>query len=256
LVKVMAISHPLATCPWASEILACLALLVGVPEVGQAQWTFAGYLGDAWTSSSTMTVDGPAAGTSTRIADVEYETKSWSRPLYWGVRAGRAVSRDERWSLELEYMHLKVFAIPQQVVHVQGTIDGRAVDAREPFQSIVERYQISHGVNLLMINVAYERRINPRLTLTGRTGLGPTLPHAELTIGGVSRDEYTWGRIGAQAGAGVDWSVTGYLFITGELKYTFNSQRLAVGSAMTDARFGTTHLIAGVGMRLPARRVR
>jgi hypothetical protein len=229
-----------------------IALVMGVPAIVCAQWTFAGYVGDTWTSSSTMTVVDAATGTSARIADVDYESQSWSRPLYWGVRAGRTVTRDGRWAAEFEYIHLKVYATPEQAVQVEGTVGGRTVDGREPFRAIVERFRISHGLNLLLVNVAVEQRVHSRLALVARGGIGPTLPHIEATIGGSSRDEYTWGPIGIQAAAAINWSLTSNLLLTGELKRTSTRQRLGVGSATAEASFGTTHLIVGMGIRLPA----
>ncbi len=229
-----------------------VVMLLVVPKAGLAQWTFVGYVGDTWTAASTITLDNASAGTSVRVTDVEYESRAWERPLYWGVRAGLAVSRDQRWAVELEYIHLKVYASPEHVVHVQGHVDGRDIDEREPFRAIVERFQISHGLNLLLVNAAFEQRVHPRLTLTARAGIGPTVPHIEATIAGASRDQYSWGRVGVQAGGAVNWFATRHVFFTGELKWTFTHQRLAVGATQTDARFATAHLLAGVGIRLHA----
>jgi hypothetical protein len=227
-----------------------IAILGGIAEAAAAQWTFVGYVGDAWTAPGTMTVVDASADTFLRIADVEYASRSWDRPLYWGVRAGRTVSRDAPWVIEFEYIHLKAYATPEQVVRVDGTLNGRTVDGHEPFRATVERFQLSHGLNLLFVNLGFERRVHPRFVLVVRGGAGPTLPHVEATIREASRDEYTWGRIGLQAAAGLNWSVKGPLFLTGELKGTFTRQRLDVGSATTEAAFATIHLIIGVGVRL------
>jgi hypothetical protein len=233
--------------------LLVLLLALAHADASYAQWTFAGFLGDAWTSSSTMTLVNASSGTSVRLSDVDYESQSWRQPLYWGVRAGRTVSPNRRWSVEFEYLHLKTFAVSTQVVQADGVIDGREVHGQERFDAIVERFALSHGVNLLLANVAFEQPIRHRLSLVARAGVGPTLPHVEATIDGSSRDEYTWGRVAVQGAVAIDWSVTRYLLLTIEAKRTYTHQRLDVGPTKVDAAFATTHVVAGVGVRLPGR---
>ena len=204
-----------------------LALVTGVPAACFADWTFAAYVGNAWTAFGEMTVE--RAGSPTARLAATYSSKSWEAPLYWGARGGRTIAPDGRWSVELELIHLKVYARPN---------------------SIVQRFQLSHGLNFILINLAFVQRINGRLAIAARGGVGPTRPHVEATIGGVSRDEYAWGRIGMQAAVGVTVALTRHVFALGEVKQTFTRQRLAVGSANTNASFRTTHVVGGIGVRL------
>jgi hypothetical protein len=206
-----------------------VALIAATPASADAGWLLAGYVGQAWTTGSTMSVE--RAGAAAVRVEQTYASRSWQPPIYWGARVGRTISRDGRWSVELELIHLKVYARPA---------------------ALVQRFQLSHGLNFILVNVGFEQPVGRHTSIAVRGGAGPTRPHVEATVGGASRDEYAWGSIGLHAAVGVNVSLTPRVFLTGEVKQTYTRQRLAVGSARVGATFATTHVIAGLGIRFPS----
>ena len=82
-----------------------------------------------------------------------------------------------------------------------------------------------------------------------RLGAGPTVPHAESTIGGVTREQYEYGGIGAQVGGGIEFAVWRGLHVLGEYKFTGTDARISVdsGEAVIPAR--SHHVVAGVAVR-------
>lgn len=206
-----------------------VALIAAAPASADAGWLLAAYVGQAWTAGSTMSVE--RAGASEVRVDQTYASRSWQPPLYWGARVGHTISRDGRWSVELELIHLKVYARPT---------------------ALVQRFQLSHGLNFILVNLGFEQPVHPRVTIALRGGAGPTRPHVEATVAGMSRDEYAWGRVGLHAAFGVNVSLTSHVFLVGEVKETYTRQRLAVGSAHVAAAFATTHVIAGLEIRFPS----
>src|SRR5919199_579059 len=90
-------------------LVAAFLFWVGTPAPARADWIVAGYVGNAWTASTTLTVDRGAAGTTT-FTDVPFESHSFDSPLYYGYRGGWF--RRDGLGIEGEVIHLKVYARP------------------------------------------------------------------------------------------------------------------------------------------------
>ena len=80
-------------------------------------------------------------------------------------------------------------------------------------------------------------------------GAGPTFPHAESSIGRVSREQYEYGGIGAQVASGIEFAVWKGLYVLGEYKFTATDARISVvgGEAVIPAR--SHHVVAGAAFR-------
>jgi hypothetical protein len=163
----------------------------------------AAYLGSAHTLASPVTISQPTLMNSLTFERVRFESRSFNPPLYYGGRAGYFIPGSPSLGIEAEFIHLKVFSNPLRQVHVTGIYKGTPIDKELPLGEIVQRYSVSHGVNLLLFNVAVRRGVgrirdapNGRLVLTGRVGAGPTLPHTESTVDGRQQEQYELGRMG------------------------------------------------------------
>ncbi|HYH00913.1 MAG TPA: hypothetical protein VD837_17425, partial [Terriglobales bacterium] len=163
-----------------------------------AQWTVSAYVGGAQTQNSELQLRQPSRGTNLRFHNVSYRGDSFESPLYYGVRGGYFFH--PRWGAEVEFVHLKVFSDVNSSADIRGTLNGVAVDARQPISTIVQRFNISHGVNLLMANISFRQPLwrgeagdRDRLTLGFRFGAGSTIPHPESTIEGVADEHYQAG---------------------------------------------------------------
>ena len=182
-------------------------------------WVVAAFIGGAHTFSSDLTISQPALGNNLNFERVRFNSRSFDSPLYYGFRGGYFIRRMPFLGIEAEFIHLKVFSDPQQQVRVTGQHRSVAIDRELPLGEIVEQYSVSHGVNLLLFNIAGRRRID-RLILTARAGLGPTLPHTESRIEGQGQEQYEVGSFGWQAAGGVEFKLWRGLYVLGEYKFT------------------------------------
>ena len=214
-------------------------------------WVIAAYLGGASTSSSDLVVLQPAVGTHLRFHDVGLNSRSFSPPLYYGLRGGYFLRRVPQLGFETEFIHLKVFSDPQQRVRVAGLRRNVATDADLPLGDIVQQYSISHGVNFLLFNVAARHRLgivtNGRLALTARAGIGPTLPHTESRIEGIPQEQYEIGPVAWQVSGGAEFRVWRGMYLLGEYKFTRTRQRGKVASGTAESLLRTHQGVFGVG---------
>ena len=214
-------------------------------------WVLAAYLGGASTAASELTISQPTIGTNLTFHDVRFSSRSFRGPLYYGLRGGYFLNRLPFIGFEAEFIHLKVFSNPQQRVRVDGLHRNAPLDAELPLGDIVQQYSVSHGVNLLLFNVAARHRIkrgtNGRLALIARAGLGPTLPHTESRIDGEAQEQYELGRRAWQASGGAELRLWRGMFFLGEYKFTRTSQRGKVPLGTAESVFRTHHGVFGVG---------
>ena len=215
-------------------------------------WVIAAYLGGARTSSSDLILSQPALGTDLTFHEVGFESRSFSPPLYYGLRGGYFLRRLPRLGFEAEFIHLKVFSDPQQRVRVAGLRRSVVTDAELPLGDVVQQYSISHGVNLLLFNVAARHRFNNgvdtkgRLALTARAGIGPTLPHTESRIEDVPQEQYELGRLAWQVSGGAEFRVWRGAYVLGEYKFARTRQNGKVSSGTAESLLRTQQGVFGV----------
>jgi opacity protein-like surface antigen len=219
-------------------------MLIAFARPAAAQWYVAGYLGANHTMSAPVTIDQPAFGTSLQFSDVSFVARPFTSPQYYGVRVGRMLGRRRRVGVEFEWMHPKVYADTSRVVHVVGRSGGTTVDTTARMDTFVQRYNMSHGMNFVLANVvgrmplaADSAGFVSRVALTGRIGIAQMLPHAESTVGGLSRDQYQRAGIGFQVAGGVDVRLAGRLSATLEYKFGHARPEIAIadGTGRTTA---------------------
>lgn len=209
------------------------------------RWVIGAYLGGARTGSSTLEISQPSLSNNLRFDKVRFSGRSFEGPLYYGLRTGYFF---KRWlGVEAEFTHLKVFSDSGQQVHVSGTRRGSPIDRTIALGEIVQLYSISHGVNLLLINLAARRGFSrdgsgrPRLFVAGRAGVGPTIPHTESTIDGNKQEQYELGSIAFQFGGGAELRLAGALFLTGDYKFTRTRQNGKIFSGEAESLLTSNH---------------
>ncbi len=218
------------------------ALLVAAPLA--AEWEAAAYVGAAHTLSSSLLLDQPALGNALRFRPVSYRGESFTPPLYYGYRAGWFPKR--YLGFETELIHLKVFAETGRTAFGSGTLEGRPVNGPARIDTVVSRFSISHGVNLLRGIVVSRRDLARRLMLTARAGAGTSIPHVETTVLGQADEHYQIGSPAWQLAVGLEYRLWRGLHALGEYKFTHTREhvRLATGTAAT--LLETHHAVFGL----------
>lgn len=231
---------------FAGPLLIVLVLL-GLPRAARAQWVIAGYFGSAATGRTYLALVQPASRTNVRFDSVDYQGLSFHLPPYYGYRAAYFVSNG-RFGVEGEVIHMKVYTQPSQVVAATGTIDGTPVAGSIPLDTLVQRFSISHGQNMLLLNAVVRHAFGEggdyrtaRLVASARVGAGPTLPHVESTIGGVRDERYERGAPAVQAAGGVEVLVWKRLHALAEYKWTRCRQSVVAAAGTNVETLLTTH---------------
>jgi hypothetical protein len=231
-----------------------LTMCVGVGRAA-ADWTLAAFVGGARTQDSTIRLNQPSASTDVTLSPVRYRTESLQAPIYYAYRIG--VFPDAGWvGIEGEFIHLKVIADTARPVEAQGVIRGATVSDVRPLATVMDRFSISHGVNLLLVNAVARRALRrhddglPRWFLTGRAGAGASVPHPESTIAGVSLERYEWGSFSLQAAAGLELRLARRLYLAGEYKLTRTVQHVSVAGGSVRTPLTSHHFVAGVAAHL------
>lgn len=210
--------------------LFALGLLSGTPALASAQWYGGVYMGANTTTPADVTVKGDSYDLT--FPDVSFEAKSFTSPQYYGWRVGRFFDDGRRFGLELEFIHLKVIAKPEDL--------GPAVT----------RYQMTHGLNFLVVNLTNRIPLGrsaygePRVALVARGGAGITLPHAETTILGEPREQYEYAGLGAHAAVGLDVRLKGRLSLVSEYKLTYAKPTITTAHNGTGKTTAMSHHVA------------
>jgi len=220
-------------------------------------WTITGFFGASHTASSRLRISQPMLGTDVTFDEVELRGESFRHPLYYGFR-GSYFFRKLAWlGIEGEFVHLKVFADAQQNVHTHGLYHGTQIDRNVVLGTIVQRYSISHGVNLFMANLAGRRafsRTNDcpdgRFILSARVGGGLTLPHPESTIDNREQEQYQSGRGVWQIAGSAEARIWRRLYVLGEYKFTRTRQRGKIFAGVAESLLRTQHGIFGLSYHL------
>ncbi len=231
-----------------TPLITLLCCLFAAAPLKAGDWAIGGFLGATSTRPNTLTLEQQEAGTHVSMDPVRYDSKSLQPPIYYGYRVTWFMRR--HFGLEAEFMHPKVFARTREMVHATGTVAAESVNASVPMDSLVERFSISHGLNLLLVNAVFTHQLDhgtrPRWLLTARGGAGLTIPHAESEIRGRTQEQYERGAPGVQVAFGGELRVAGHVYATAEYKLTTTAQSVSVVGGTMEGRFTTHHLAVGV----------
>src|SRR5262249_38288387 len=118
--------------------------------------------------------------------------------------------------------------------------------------TIVQRFSISHGVNLLLANAvlrhelgrAHQERFAPAY-LGLRLGAGATIPHPESTIQGVADEHYQVGSPVLQLAGNIEMRIHHRLYWMGEYKFTRTEEQVSVNSGTATSVLKSNHLVTG-----------
>ena len=226
-----------------------------VPAAADAQWHFAVYMGGNHTPPADIQVVDPTTDTNVTYSKVGFDAEPFKAPQYYGWRFGRGLTKERRLGVELEFTHLKVLARTDALISVTGHADGAVVNGLQRMSARVQRYSMSHGLNFILINLTSRMPLgwggDGRTTLVLRGGAGPTLPHAETQVNGVSREQYEWAGLGGNGGAGVEIRLAPRLAATVDYKVTYAKPTITIAGGGTGQTTALSHHLAvGVVLRL------
>jgi hypothetical protein len=223
--------------------VAALVLVASVPLTADAQWYAGIYLGASHTHSARVEIAQPDLGRALSFENVAFDGEPFKSPQYYGYRVGRLFGDGRRFGVEFEFIHLKVIARTDRAYTVTGP-SAADVGAPVAMNAVVQRYAMTHGLNFAVVNLVSRVPMGGGpVTVVLRSGLGPTIPHAESTVEGDEREQYEPGGLGAHVAAGIEVGTWRRVSATGEYKFTFVRPEIDIphGTGRTTA---ATHQVA------------
>jgi hypothetical protein len=212
-----------------ARVLVGLAFL-SIATPASAQWYGVLYLGANNTRPADITVKGD--GYNVTFQKVDFEARPFESPQYYGWRLGRFLNDTRRLGVELEFIHLKVIANPEQL------------------GPTVQQYRMTHGLNFIMANltsrIPFGRSAHgdAPFAVISRLGAGVTVPHAETTILNVTQEQYEYAGPGGHAAVGLTAKLKGRLSLVGEYKITYAKPKISTAHNGTGQMTALTHHVA------------
>jgi hypothetical protein len=239
---------------WHRVASGCLAAsaLVLVLRSCEAEWIVAAYLGGAHTDQTSLQVQMPGSATSLLIHPISYADRPFQSPLYYGYRAGYYFNRfHNHFGFQGEFTHLKVYAETDRVAQISGLLNGAPVNETAVVSSVVERFDITHGVNLLTGNFVFRQPLgaggSSRFVFLARMGAGVTIPHPENEILGISNmQHYQVGSPVIHLGAGLEVRLLRAIYALTEIKYTRINETVDIAQGTGTSLLNSMHAIGGL----------
>ena len=158
--------------------------------------------------------------TDLTIKDIDWFTKPFDNPLYYGVRIQRWLEGG-RLGAMLDFTHSKAYAPMQPEKTFEGTLDGKPVPPKAKVGDYFDKLEWSHGHNMLTLNGLIRLPSLGIISPYAGLGAGVSLPHSEIHLKTDPHRTYEYQYTGpaAQALFGLEFRLrTGSVFI--EYKFT------------------------------------
>jgi hypothetical protein len=210
-----------------------ILLAAGLPARVDAQWYFAAYMGANHNSPADVSFEDPAVQTAIVFRDVSFQSQPFHFPLYAGGRFGYRFP-NRRFGVEAEWLHMKVIAETNQSTHVTGMLFGAVMDSTFPMNLLIQRYDMTHGLNFLMGNFVVRLPLGTgtaahRPSVVFRFGAGPVVSGTDSQAGDIVVQRYEHAGFGSQAAAGLDVPIAGAWSALVEYRFTYANPQISVG---------------------------
>jgi len=217
-----------------------------------AETDFSLYTGTSSTRDSDLHVRQAGTATDVTLGDVAWDAKPFRPAPYYGLRLTHFFERHPNWGAALDFTHYKIYAKTGRLVDVVGTWQGASVATTAEMSRYVQRFEISHGVNLLSINALYRWRgsAGDRLQPYVGAGLGHYLLHAENVVADRSQETgYQSSGFGYQALGGIHYRLSEKFGAFVETKFDRGTAKVDVADGTAQTRLRSLHVVAGLTYR-------
>ncbi len=232
-----------------------LILLSLVASPCEAEFYCGGYIGKAFLFDQDIHINQPSLGNKLTFKDISFDDNSFEPPLYYGAKAGYFFPSLSCFGIEAEFIHLKVVADTDRVTKVSGTRSGGEYNQAEPLGEIVQRFDITHGANLLTLNLVgrlgyFKQEAFPkgRLQPYAGIGLGGALLHAENEIDKKKRQQYEWDGPVVQPFIGAKIFFLRHIACFAEYKFSYGKFSVAINQGEGTVAVAAQHLVLGTAV--------
>lgn len=219
-----------------------------------------------WYTQSNLHVSQPSLGNHYQFHHIiAHDKPGWNTGIFnkplsipqYNYRIGYFFK--DNWALELNFDHTKYVVADQQLLHIEGTLNRKAVDEYMDNTPDIIRYQLNNGANFFLFNLVHRipvkplqmKNIDASLLLKG--GIGFLVPHVENALFDNHNDKgFQFGGLdmGAEAALRVTFFQHLYLEYCNKLVYA-NYWGLKVYEGKAHQAFGCYEMIANIGLTFP-----
>ena len=219
-----------------------------------AETLFSAYTGTSYTRDSDLRLTQPGSATDLTLRDVRWDAHPFKPAPYYGLRVTHFYERRPNWGAAIDYTHYKIYANTDRAVRADGMLRGLPIGATLPMNQLVQRFEISHGVNVLSINGLYRWLDLPiadgRLRPYVGAGLAYYRPHAENTVGGTPFESgYEASGFGYQLLAGAHYQLTERIGLFAETKFNSGTAKVDIAGGRAETPLRTFHVVGGISYR-------
>jgi len=236
------------------------AWLWAFPQPSEAEWFIDVYLGKSATLNADLRIKQPANNSDFTVQDLSFDDESFSDPPYYGARVGYFFESYPAFGVALEFFHFKMLAETKESKLFTGTWNGAAINTVQPVNSVVQRFDISHGVNYLTVDALFRNAMFvdqdrfPRGRVQAYVGIGPgaVITHPENRVEGANNnEEFELGGFGFQTFVGLKLLLLKHLGLFGEYKFSHSSLRVDLSTGHAKVDENTHHAVFGVTVPFP-----
>ena len=237
-----------------------LVLALLAPTAARAELFADVFTGKSFTADTNLHIEQSSRRNDFTFHDVSFDDRSFDLPPYYGLRAGYFFESHPWLGVGVEYFHFKIYADTEEAKHLTGTVGGARVDRVARVDSLVQHFDVSHGVNYIMVNgiarqvffADPERFPHGRVQLYGGGGVGPVIGHPENTVQHVDNtQQYELAGVGGQFFTGAKWLFCRWGGLYAEYKYTLSDLDVSVAGGSGDVAEQTHHIVVGLTATLP-----
>jgi hypothetical protein len=202
----------------ASSLFLLIALVNSSDSYSESIWSIEIQTGSAYNLSTTLQIQ--QANQSNLEFDADYATKPWEDAPYYGYRISR---RKYQSTWEIEFLHHKLYL--------------------ENNPPEVQRFEITHGYNMLFVNHVWNLR-----NFDIRAGGGIVISHTESTIRNLPLETgYDLSGIAGQLGASKRLYLSHHFFLNLETKFTFSHASVSINQGDASVPNIALHGLVGIG---------
>jgi len=262
-------------------LFAAIAILFLIPFAGRTQteprrhgeFYFSWGYNTEWYTHSNLKISQPALGNEFTFQNIKgHDHRGWDEGLFskaltipqYNYRIGYFFGNKKDWGIEINFDHTKFIFADDQLVHIKGVMNNKAVDGYTRFRQndapgadSSSYYFLNNGANFLLFNVvkrwhlSANKKGSVQIDGLSKFGIGPLIPHVQnkffdqpennpdFQLGG-------W-NTGLEGAVRATFFKHVYLEFAGKLDYArYSHLHIFEGSARQ--AFGTAEIILNLGL--------
>lgn len=250
------------TIGWVTTTIILLAGMVWIVPPASAEFFVDAYTGRSFTNDADVKIKQSGQGNDFTVKELSFDDESFkhAESAYYGMRFGYFFKKYPWFGTAIEFLHFKIIGETDETKRITGTRGGAPINTTTRVDTVVQRFDVSHGVNYLTLNALFryslfkepERFPHGRLQLYGGFGAGPVITHAENTIEGLNNNEkFEVGGPGVQAFVGARTLLFKHFGVFVEYKFTHSDLEVDVAGGDAKLDENSHHIVGGITIPLP-----